>query len=83
MLRPVICSGPIPARRGDEVYSRLSSLNRWLSVWCPANGVGFIDNWDTFWARPGLLKRDGIHPMWEGAALLSSNLSYSVKNTIF
>ena len=79
----VICSGPIPSRRGDEIYSRLTSLNHWLSDWCPANGVGFIDNWGTFWGRPGLLKRDGIHPSWEGAALLSKNLSYSLRHSLF
>ena len=83
MSRSVICSGPIPSRRGDKIYSRLTSLNHWLSYWCPANGVGFVDNWNTFWGRPGLLQRDGIHPSWEGAALLSKNVSYCLRNSIF
>ena len=31
----------------------------------------------------GLLKRDGIHPLWECAALLSKKISYSLRNSIF
>ncbi|XP_048010413.1 uncharacterized protein LOC125244366, partial [Megalobrama amblycephala] len=73
----VICSGPLPVRRSDEIVSRLSSLNGWLSKWCPQNNIGFIDNWKSFWGRPDLLKRDGIHPFRDGAALLSSNMAHS------
>ncbi|XP_067245169.1 uncharacterized protein, partial [Chanodichthys erythropterus] len=73
MSGEVICSGPLPVHRSDEIVSRLSSLNGWLSKWCPQNNMGFIDNWKSFWGRPDLLKRDGIHPSWDGAALLSSN----------
>ncbi len=29
----VICSGPLPAFRGDEIHSRLLSLNGWMSKW--------------------------------------------------
>ncbi len=31
MSDTVICSGPLPAYRGDEIHSRLSSLNDWMS----------------------------------------------------
>ncbi|XP_072567620.1 uncharacterized protein [Paramormyrops kingsleyae] len=79
MSASVTCSGPIPARRGDEMYSRLSSLHRWLSEWCPINGVGYIDNWRMFWGRPGLLKRDGIHPSRAGADLLSKSIAHSLQ----
>ncbi len=58
MSDTVICSGPLPAYRGDEIHSRLSSLNGWMSKWCPQNSIGFIDNWTSFWGRPDLLKRD-------------------------
>ncbi len=33
MSDTVICSGPLPAYRGDEIHSRLSSLNGWMSKW--------------------------------------------------
>lgn len=74
----VICSGPIPMRRGDEAYSRLSSLNRWMSKWCAENHVGFIDNWLKFEGKPGLIGRDGVHPTREGAALLSCSIAHSL-----
>ncbi|XP_067237020.1 uncharacterized protein, partial [Chanodichthys erythropterus] len=77
MSGEVICSGPLPVRRSDEIVSRLSSFNGWLSKWCPQNNIGFIDNWKSFWGRPDLLKRDGIHPSRDGAALLSSNMAHS------
>ncbi len=79
MSDTVICSGPFPAYRGDEIHSRLSSLNGWMSNWCPQNNIGFIDNWTSFWGRPDLLKRDGVHPSWGGAALLSRNMAHSLR----
>ncbi len=75
----VICSGPLPAYRGDEIHSRLSSLNGWMSKWCPQNNIGFIDNWTSFWGRPDMLKRDSLHPSWGGAALLSRNMAHSLR----
>ncbi len=79
MSDTVICSGPLPAYRGDEIHSRLSSLNGWMSKWCPQNNIGFIDNWTSFWGRPDLLKRDGVHPSWSGATFLSRNMAHSLR----
>ncbi len=79
MSDTVICSGPLPAYRGDEIHSRLSSLNDLMSKWCPQNNIGFIDNWTSFWGRHDLLKRDGVHPSWGGAAILSRNLAHSLR----
>ncbi len=75
----VICSGPFPAYWGDEIHSRLLSLKGWMSKWCPQNNIGFVDNWTRFWGRPYLLKRDGLHPSWGGAALLSRNMAHSLR----
>ncbi len=33
----------------------------------------------SFWSRPDLLKRDGLHPSWGGAALLSRNMEHSLR----
>uniref|UniRef100_A0A9J7Z708 SGNH hydrolase-type esterase domain-containing protein n=1 Tax=Cyprinus carpio carpio TaxID=630221 RepID=A0A9J7Z708_CYPCA len=79
MSDTVICSGPLPAYRGDEMHSRLLSLNGWMSKWFPQSNIGFIDNWTSFWGRPDLLKRDGLHPSWGGAALLSRNMAHSLR----
>lgn len=46
----VLFSGPLPTvRQGDERFSRLMMLNRWLKDTCAAQSVNFIDNFTIFW----------------------------------
>lgn len=58
----------------DDMYGQISILKSWLSRWCPANGVDLI-NWQPFWGRPGLIRRDSIHPALNAAAPIFSNLA--------
>ncbi len=79
MSDTLICSGPLPACRGNNIHSRLLSLDGWMSKWGLQKNIGFIDNWTSFWGRPDLLKRDGLHPSWGGATLLSRNMAHSLR----
>uniref|UniRef100_A0AAZ1XRI8 SGNH hydrolase-type esterase domain-containing protein n=1 Tax=Oreochromis aureus TaxID=47969 RepID=A0AAZ1XRI8_OREAU len=55
-------SGPTPTcGRGIGRFSRLLSLNTWLSSACVSHGVGFINNFDAFWERRHLFGADGLH----------------------
>ncbi|CAI5691694.1 unnamed protein product [Oreochromis niloticus] len=68
-------SAPTPTcGRGIGRFSRLLSLNTWLSSACVSHGVGFINNFDAFWERRHLFGADGLHLNAWGRRLLSANL---------
>ncbi|KAK0148551.1 hypothetical protein N1851_011108 [Merluccius polli] len=71
----VFISGPLPTvRRGDERFSRLLMLNRWLKDTCAAQSVNFIDNFNIFWERRHLFEADGFCLNKSGVQLLSYNI---------
>ncbi|KAK0151164.1 hypothetical protein N1851_007738 [Merluccius polli] len=71
----VFISGPLPTvRRGDERFSRLLMLNRWLKATCAAQSVNFIDNFNIFWERRHLFEADGFYLNKSGVQLLSYNI---------
>ena len=81
----VTVSGPLPVRGSDELYSRVSQLNRWLKpVFCPSQNIEFVDNWPSFWdsptnrTNPGRLRSNGFHPSWRGALILSTNIDMAL-----
>uniref|UniRef100_A0AAX7TMW2 SGNH hydrolase-type esterase domain-containing protein n=1 Tax=Astatotilapia calliptera TaxID=8154 RepID=A0AAX7TMW2_ASTCA len=69
-------SGPTPTcGRGIGHFSRLLSLNTWLSSACVSHSLGFINNFDAFWERRHLFGADGLHLNAWGRRLLSANLT--------
>ncbi|KAL7399563.1 hypothetical protein ABVT39_026631 [Epinephelus coioides] len=80
----VFISGPTPTcGRGIGSFSRLLSLNTWLSSACNFHHVGFINNFDVFWERRHLFGPDGLHLNRAGARMLSANLAYGIQHAIF
>uniref|UniRef100_A0A3B3BEA3 SGNH hydrolase-type esterase domain-containing protein n=1 Tax=Oryzias melastigma TaxID=30732 RepID=A0A3B3BEA3_ORYME len=62
MNAAVFISGPIPTiRGGEERFSRLLALNRWLSATCGETGINFINNFHIFWERVKLFSSNLFH----------------------
>uniref|UniRef100_A0A3B3DZ80 Uncharacterized protein n=1 Tax=Oryzias melastigma TaxID=30732 RepID=A0A3B3DZ80_ORYME len=79
----VFISGPIPTvRGGEERFSRLLALNRWLSTTCGETAIHFINNFHIFWERKHLFKEKGFSLNTSGVKLFSSNLFYSLIHTL-
>ncbi|KAL7878216.1 hypothetical protein SRHO_G00048590 [Serrasalmus rhombeus] len=76
----IVISGPLPTyRRGSERFSRLFALQSWLRSWCACNGLGYVDNWSSFWEQPALYRRDGLHPSPLGSVVLSRNIERAIR----
>uniref|UniRef100_A0AAQ6A3Q9 SGNH hydrolase-type esterase domain-containing protein n=1 Tax=Amphiprion ocellaris TaxID=80972 RepID=A0AAQ6A3Q9_AMPOC len=77
--KSVFISGPLPTvNNNSERFSRLLSLNTWISSFCRASRINFIDNFNCFWNRPEYFNSDGIHPNGSGRSHLISNIQYTV-----
>ncbi|KAI4871805.1 hypothetical protein NFI96_009660, partial [Prochilodus magdalenae] len=63
---------------GCERFSRLIGLQSRLHGWCAVNGLGFVDNWSSFWEQPALYRRDRLHPSHLGSRILSRNIERAV-----
>ncbi|CAI5657641.1 unnamed protein product [Oreochromis niloticus] len=77
----VFISGPVPpVRGGDERFSRLFALNKWLISACTDHSVHFINNFNIFWERRHLFKANGFNFNKSGVKLFTSNLFYSIRH---
>ncbi|CAI5683025.1 unnamed protein product, partial [Oreochromis niloticus] len=77
----VFISGPVPPiRGGDERFSRLFALNKWLISACTDHSVHFINNFNIFWERRHLFKANGFNFNKSGVKLFTSNLFYSIRH---
>ena len=56
----IVFSGPLINTTSDDMFSRM---------FCPVNGVGFVDNWQTFGRKPALLRREG-HLPWKDSLII-------------
>ncbi|KAL7858826.1 hypothetical protein AOLI_G00189280 [Acnodon oligacanthus] len=75
----IVISGPLPTyRRGSERFSRLFALQFVLRDWYTFNGLGYVDNWSSFWEQPALYQRDWFHPSCLGSIVLSLNIKRAI-----
>lgn len=77
-----IVSGPLPAPRfGDIKFSRLRLLHLFLKNYCTENKIPYVDNFLTFFNRPGLFMKDRLHPNIPGSRLLSLNIQLAIDSS--
>ena len=77
-----IISGPLPPPRfGNIKFSRLRDLHKWLKHYCMKKQIPYVDNFLTFFKRPGLFKMDHLHPNIPGSRLLSLNIELTIESS--
>uniref|UniRef100_A0A665W5N9 SGNH hydrolase-type esterase domain-containing protein n=1 Tax=Echeneis naucrates TaxID=173247 RepID=A0A665W5N9_ECHNA len=73
----VFISGPVPPlRRGQERFSRLSALNKWILSACADHSVHFNNNCNIFWECGHLFKANGFNLNKSEVKLFTSNIFY-------
>ncbi|KAL7880683.1 hypothetical protein SRHO_G00029370 [Serrasalmus rhombeus] len=79
----IIIAGSFPTyRRGSEQFNRLFGLQSWLHDWGALNGLGYVDNWSSFWDQPVLYRKDGLHLNHLGSVVLLWNIERAIINEI-
>ena len=83
----ITISGPIPPiRTGDMNFSRIWSLNRYLSELCRSHSVRYVENFTIFWGRNHLFKQNNRYATRNnglnrnGFQLLSANLFQALRH---
>uniref|UniRef100_A0A8C5DGL3 SGNH hydrolase-type esterase domain-containing protein n=1 Tax=Gouania willdenowi TaxID=441366 RepID=A0A8C5DGL3_GOUWI len=80
--KSIFISGPLPKLNRDiEQFSRPLQQHNFLQSCCKLHNFTFIDNFDLFWKRADLLKKDGVHPNLHGAQMLKLNLQSVIHNS--
>uniref|UniRef100_A0A668RNZ4 Uncharacterized protein n=1 Tax=Oreochromis aureus TaxID=47969 RepID=A0A668RNZ4_OREAU len=71
----VFISGPVPpVRGGDERFSRLFALNKWLISACTDHSVHFINYFNIFWESRHLFEANGFNFNKSGASQILHRL---------
>ncbi|KAK3518403.1 hypothetical protein QTP86_003402 [Hemibagrus guttatus] len=73
------CQGHFPRSSEESRGSVDYFFNEWLQSWCQDQKLPFVDNWNLFWERPRFYRPDGLHPSRVGAAVLSDNISRTLR----
>ena len=77
----VFISGAVPpVRGGEERFSRLLALNKWLLLACADHSVHFINNFNIFCERRHLFKANGFNFKKSGVKLFTSNIFYFLRH---
>uniref|UniRef100_A0A8C5D423 SGNH hydrolase-type esterase domain-containing protein n=1 Tax=Gouania willdenowi TaxID=441366 RepID=A0A8C5D423_GOUWI len=80
--KSIFISGPLPTLNRDiEQFSCLLQHHNFLQSCCKLHNFTFIDNFDLFWKRADLFKKDGVHPNLHGAQMLKLNLQSVIHNS--
>uniref|UniRef100_A0A668SN63 Uncharacterized protein n=1 Tax=Oreochromis aureus TaxID=47969 RepID=A0A668SN63_OREAU len=70
----ILFSGPLPKGTKSDLFSHVFFLLDGCLSGVEKTHMGFIDNWKNLGEKPGLFRREVLHPTFDGAALISRKL---------